>query len=89
MIVLKTVKEVPGGGVVVTVNRLLHEDERTMIIDVKSKEEFLTAFNKDEPIQVRFPKLNPTQREFLISGLTADEQDEVFKEFNAVDGGGE
>jgi len=79
MIELKTVKEVPE-GVEVTVCRLLTGEERTMVIDVKSEAEFLTTFSRDAPIQVRFPKLNPTQREFLISGLTAEEQDELFKE---------
>jgi len=77
---IKTVKEVPNVGVEVTVRRLLDGEERTMVIDVKSKEEFLTAFKMDAPIQVRFPSLNPMQREFLISGLTEEEQNELFKE---------
>ena len=40
---------------------------------------FLQCFYKKEPIQKRFPNFNSTEREFLISGLTKEEQDVVFK----------
>lgn len=56
---------------------------KTHTMDLPVTQEQLDEFtNKDSRlIQHIFSELSPTQREFIISGVTPEEWDDAFKEF--------
>ena len=43
-------------------------------------EQYKAYLNDSRPIQESLPQLSPDQREFLITGATKEEWDELFKE---------
>lgn len=43
--------------------------------------EQLIRWESGELVQIVFPELTPFQREFLITGMTREEQDELFNNF--------
>lgn len=47
-------------------------------MDLPVTEEQLTRWQRGELIQNVMPELTPVQREFLISGMTPEEQEEIF-----------
>ncbi len=50
--------------------------EHTM--DLRITEDQLRRFENGEHVQHVFPKLSPDEREFLLTGITADEWADVF-----------
>lgn len=54
----------------------------TREIDLPVTEEQMQRLNNGELIQVVLPHLSPTQREFILTGSTAEEWDETFLELD-------
>jgi hypothetical protein len=52
--------------------------ERTMDLPVTNEQ--FNDYNKGMLVTHAFPQLTKDQREFLITGMTADEWDELFKD---------
>lgn len=50
--------------------------EHTMDLDIT--EDQINRWRSGEPIQRAFPNLSPSQREFLMTGITDDEWESVF-----------
>jgi hypothetical protein len=75
----------PAGenAVEVTVIPFMAKTEKFMVLPM-TESDFLECYRmwKDDGmlIQHAFPMLNEDQREFLLSGMTADEWDNLFKE---------
>lgn len=62
----------------VTRKSMVSGKERTL--DLPITEEQIDLYNAGELIQRAFPNLSDDQREFILTGITADEWDEVFPE---------
>ena len=45
-----------------------------------SEEEMYDWYYSDKPIQQSLPDLTPDEREFILSGITPDEWDSIFRE---------
>jgi len=54
--------------------------ERTLDIDV-TKEQLADYYENGKLLQVAFPTLSPSDREFIKTGITDAEWTEVFKDF--------
>lgn len=52
----------------------------TRTIDLPITQEQMDNFNQGELIQQAFPDLTKDQREFILTGTTQEEWDEMFKE---------
>lgn len=52
----------------------------TRSMDLPVTEEQVKRFNSGELIQNVFPDLTDDEREFIMTGITADEWDEIFPE---------
>lgn len=53
---------------------------KTRTLDLPITEDQIDLYNAGELIQRAFPNLSDDQREFILTGITADEWDEVFPE---------
>lgn len=51
-------------------------------IDLPVTEQQLVAYAAGALVQEAFPHLTPDQREFILSGITAEEWDEAFSEID-------
>jgi hypothetical protein len=49
-------------------------------LDIDCTPEQIERFNQGALVQEAFPNLSPDHREFLLTGITADEWNEMFKE---------
>lgn len=58
----------------------------TRSLEIPCTEEQMTAYKNGALIQVAFPNLTEDQREFILTGITKDEWDELFKEIDELDG---
>jgi hypothetical protein len=47
-------------------------------MDLEVTEEQIRRFENGEFVQNVFPHLTPTEREFLLTGMTVEEQKEIF-----------
>jgi hypothetical protein len=52
----------------------------TRTLDLPITQEQLDAFNTGTLIQRAFPHLTSAEREFILTGMTQEEWDEVFKD---------
>lgn len=52
----------------------------TRTLDLPITDQQLAAFNSGALVQQAFPDLNMNQREFILTGITQEEWDEMFKE---------
>jgi hypothetical protein len=52
----------------------------TREVDLPVTEEQMNRYNNGELIQRAFPQLTPGQREFILTGVTDDEWDDMFGE---------
>ena len=52
----------------------------TRTIDLPITEEQMVSFNKGELIQVAFPQLTADQREFILTGVTSEEWDDMYNQ---------
>ena len=59
----------------------------TRSLEIPCTEEQMVAYKSGALIQVAFPNLTADQREFILTGITKDEWDELFKEIDELDGG--
>ena len=59
----------------------------TRSLEIPCTEEQMAAYKNGALIQVAFPNLTADQREFILTGITKDEWDELFKETDEPDGG--
>lgn len=66
------------GGVEVEVRGMFGRCKMTMPMSVAQFKRGLARYANGALMQVAFKELNATQREFLISGIPADKQDEIF-----------
>ena len=64
--------------IAITRRSILSGKERTLCFEVTKQG--LEAYQKGAHVQHAFPELSAEDREFFISGITADEWDSVFKE---------
>lgn len=59
---------------------------KTRSMDLPVTEEQMARYNSGRfPIQDCFPNLSPDEREFIKSGITADEWEEVFRPWGTLD----
>ena len=58
----------------------------TRSLEIPCTEEQMAAYKNGALIQVAFPNLTADQREFILTGITKDEWDELFKETDELDG---
>lgn len=58
----------------------------TRSLEIPCTEEQMAAYKNGALIQVAFPDLTADQREFILTGITKDEWDELFKETDELDG---
>lgn len=49
-------------------------------LDIPCTQDQLDQYNIGVPIQVAMPNLTDDQREFIMTGITSDEWDELFSE---------
>ena len=59
----------------------------TKSIEIPCTEEQMAAYKDGALIQIAFPDLTADQREFILTGITKEEWDELFKETDESDGG--
>ena len=52
----------------------------TRSLEIPCTEEQMAAYKNGALIQVAFPDLTADQREFILTGITKEEWDELFKE---------
>ena len=52
----------------------------TRSLEIPCTEEQMVAYKSGALIQVAFPNLTADQREFILTGITKDEWDELFEE---------
>lgn len=57
--------------------------ERTLDLDITTEE--LAAFNAGELVQRAFPRLTEDEREFVLTGMTHDEWEEMIRDFEEAD----
>ncbi len=58
----------------------------TRSLEIPCTEEQMAAYKNGALIQVAFPNLTADQREFILTGITGDEWDELFRETDELDG---
>ena len=59
----------------------------TRSLEIPCTEEQMAAYKDGALIQIAFPDLTADQREFILTGITKDEWDGLFKETDELDGG--
>ena len=59
----------------------------TRSLEIPCTEEQMAAYKDGELIQVAFPNLTEDEREYILTGITKDEWDELFKKTDELDGG--
>ena len=58
----------------------------TRSLEIPCTEEQMAAYKDGALIQIAFPDLTADQREFILTGITKDEWDTLFKETDELDG---
>jgi hypothetical protein len=58
----------------------------TRSLEIPCTEEQMAAYKNGALIQVAFPNLTADQREFILTGITGDEWDELFRKTDELDG---
>lgn len=69
----------PNGTADVTMTSLFSNKPHTLTLPI-TLESYTRWLNSGEYIQTALPNLSPSQREFLLSGMTDEEWDEMCKE---------
>ena len=58
----------------------------TRSLEIPCTEEQMAAYKNGALIQVAFPSLTADQREYILTGITKEEWDELFKETDDSEG---
>lgn len=70
------------GWIIVPIKRKLLISGKERVRNIKMRSEDWELWNSDNPpfIQICFPYMSANDREFILSGCTADEFDDLFPE---------